>query len=59
MTWLYNFILPFGTGSGLEAPEAGLLGAGAAESGMALSLATCKEMFSNKRSWERSPLPWT
>ena len=35
---LYNF--SYGTGSGLEAPEAGMLGTEAAESGMASSLAT-------------------
>ena len=46
MTQLYSFILPSGTGLGLEASKAGLLGAGAAESGMTLCLATCKEMFS-------------
>ena len=32
MTRFYNFILPFGTGSGFEAPEAGVLGVGATES---------------------------
>ena len=37
---LYNFYFPYGTDSGLDAPEAGMLGTEAAESGMASSLAT-------------------